>query len=270
MARTQRRRRRAPNPQQRSKPPRWLVAFAVVALIAVAGVSIWFALSRTSGDNGPPRAAVIDQLAFNIPNKDFVTQATGLLQQAGYQVDYYPSDQIDVDFYRKLPSRGYDFILFRAHADRLQATAKDGTKFDDVVLFTSEQYDREKYTPDQAANRLVIAKYQADGEQYFGVAPGFFENARGSFDGATLVVMGCEGFLTERTAQAFVDDMGAKTYISWNETVSATHTDEATEVLLRHMLIEKKSAPDAVALTMADVGPDPIYGSRLMAYPPGS
>ena len=197
-----------------------------------------------------------------------MTQATGLLEQAGYTVDYYPSDQITVGFYRQLPSKGYDFILFRAHADRLQATAKDGTKFDDVVLFTSEAYDREKYVPDQAANRLVIAKYDDNSEPYFGVAPGFFEDARGSFHGATLVVMGCEGFLTERTAQAFVDDMGAKTYISWNETVSAPHTDEATEVLLRHMLIDKKTPTDAVALTMADVGPDPAYGSRLKAYPP--
>lgn len=268
MPRTQPRRRSAPDYEQRSMPRRWLVAFGAGALAAVGGVSIWVALSLTGAGDGTPRAVIIDQLEFNISNEDFVTEATGLLEQAGYRVDYFPSDQIDVDFYRRLPSRGYDFILFRAHADRLEATAKDGTRFDDVVLFTTEAYDREKYVPDQAANRLVIAKYQADGEQYFGAAPGFFENARGSFDGATLVVMGCEGFLTERTAQAFVEGMGADTYISWNETVSSTHTDEATEVLLRHMLIEKKSAPEAVALTMADVGPDPIFGSRLKAYPP--
>jgi len=231
-------------------------------------VSIWFAFARGDEDDGPPRAAIVDQLGFNIPNEEFVTQATELLEQAGYTVEYYPSDQIDVDFYRRLPSKGYDFVLFRAHADRLEATAKDGTKFDDVVLFTTEPYDERKYVPDQAANRLVIAKYQTDGDPYFGVAPGFFDNARGSFSGATLVVMGCEGFLTERTAQTFVDDMGAEAYISWNETVSATHTDQATEVLLRHMLIDEKSPADAVALTMADVGPDPIFGSRLQAYPP--
>jgi hypothetical protein len=269
MARRQRKRRNASNPRERTVPTRWLLA-AALAVFAVAGVSVWFAFGRTSGENGPPRAAIIDQLAFNIPNEDFVTQATGLLEQAGYRVDYYPADQITVDFYRALPSKGYDFVLFRAHADRLQATAKDGTKFDDVVLFTTEPYDRGKYIPDQAANRLVIAKYNADGEQYFGVAPGFFENAPGNFRGATLVVMGCEGFLTERTAQAFVNDMGAKAYISWDETVSAPHTDQATEVLLRHLLVEKKTAPDAVDLTMADVGPDPIYGSRLQAYPPHS
>jgi hypothetical protein len=212
---------------------------------------------------------IIDQLAFNNPNDAFAGEARTLLETAGYEVDYVGYKQVTVNFYRGLPSKGYDFILFRTHADRLQATAKDGTKFDDVVLFSSEEYDRSKYVPDQAANRLVIAKYQEGGEEYFGVAPGFFEDAGGSFDGATVVVMGCEGFLTDRTPEAFVNEMGAKTYISWNETVTAPHTDEATEVLLRHLLLEKKAAPDAVALTMADVGPDPVYGSRLDVYPRG-
>jgi hypothetical protein len=268
MARRQRGRRTAPKPRP-FRFRRGSVIAAVVAIAALAGVAASSLFLRGAGDEaGPPRAAIVDQLAFNIQNPDFVTKATNLLEQAGYQVDYYPSDRITVDFYRRLPSRGYDFILFRAHADRLQATANDGTKFDDVVLFTTEPYNTEKYVPDQAANRLVIAKYQTEGEPYFGAAPDFFRNAGANFHGATIVVMGCEGFLTDRTAKAFVD-MGAKAYISWNETVSANHTDKATEVLLRHMLIEKKQPPEAVALTMADVGPDPVYGSRLLAYPPG-
>ena len=197
-----------------------------------------------------------------------MTKATSVLQEAGYTVDYFPANQVTVDFYRELPSKHYSFILFRAHANRLKATAKDGTKFDDVVLFTTEPYDKTKYVPDQAANRLVIAKYSSNGDPYFGVAPGFFRNTGGNFDGATLVVMGCEGFLTDRTAKTFVD-MGAKAYISWNNTVSAEHTDKATEVLLQHLLIERKPPPEAVALTMADVGPDPTYKSSLLAYPPG-
>jgi hypothetical protein len=241
----------------------------VVAVLAVVGLGAWLVSGQSDNEeSGPPRAAIIDQLAFNIPNQEFVTQATALLEQGGYEVNYIPSDEVSVDFYRRLSSQGYDFILFRAHADRLAATAKDGTKFDDVVLFTTEPYDREKYVSDQAANRLVVARYNEGGEPFFGVGPDFFRNAGADFDGATLVVMGCEGFLTERTAQAFVE-MGAETYISWNETVSAGHTDETTEVLLRHLLVERKTAQDAVALTMADQGPDPYFGSRLLAYTAG-
>src|SRR3990170_2508335 len=135
MARRQRGRRTAPKPRS-FRFRRVFVIAGVVAIAALVGVAASSLFLRGAGDEaGPPRAAIVDQLAFNIQNPDFVTQATGLLEQAGYQVDYYPSDRITVDFYRRLPSKGYDFILFRAHADRLQATAKDGTKFDDVVLF---------------------------------------------------------------------------------------------------------------------------------------
>jgi hypothetical protein len=269
MARKKRGRREAAGDSLRTLPRRLILAGALIAAAVVGGV-LWAVLLRGgSSDAGPPRAAIVDQLAFNIQNPDFVTKATALLEGAGYKVDYYPADRVTVDFYHQLPSKGYDFILFRAHANRLKATAIDGTQFDDVVLFSTEPYDKTKYVPDQAANRLVIARYHNDGPEYFGVAPDFFRHAPGNFKGATIVVMGCEGFLTERTPETFVDDMGAKAYISWNETVTADHTDAATEVLLRHLLVEKKSAPDAVALTMADVGPDPVYNSRLEAYPKG-
>ena len=79
-------------------------------------------------------------------------------------------------------------------------------------------------------------------------------------------MMGCEGLLSERTAEAFVG-RGAEVYISWDETVSAAHTDAATGVLLQHLLIEGLPAGDAVALTMAELGPDPFYGSELAVYP---
>jgi hypothetical protein len=49
--------------------------------------------------------------------------------------------------------------------------------------------------------------------------------------------------------------------------VSAQHTDAATELLLRHLVAEGADADEAVALTMADVGPDPDFGSRLVSQP---
>jgi hypothetical protein len=248
--------------------PRWWLPAA--ALLAGAGVAIGVVAWLAGGGEeaaGPPRAAIVDQLSLTVDNPDFRSDATELLEGAGYAVDYFPGAEVTVDFFRRLPSRGYDLILFRNHADRLQATADDGTVVDDVMLFTSEPYDEETYVRDQAANRLVIARYHEGGEGYFGIAPSFFENASGDFDGATIIMMGCEGFLTDRTAKALVD-MGAAAYISWDETVSATHTDLATTVLLRHLLVGSKRPSEAVALTMADVGPDPFFGSRLRAYAP--
>ncbi len=239
-------------------------------MIASAALASWLFLFRSSGENkplGPPTAAIVDQLSFNVPNPDFAQQTRTLLEGAGYRVDYYPAAQVNVDFYRRLPEHGYKLIIFRSHANRLQAEWH-GKPIDEVILFTSEPYDRSKYVADQAANRLVIASYSKGGDEYFGIAPDFFNKHLGNFRGATVVMMGCEGLLSARTAQAFVD-LGAKTYISWDQSVTAPHTDRATEVLLRHLLLESKPPGDAVALTMADVGPDPVYNSRLRVYPPG-
>lgn len=248
--------------------PALLAACAVVAV--VAALATWLVVLRGGSDTpaGPPKAAIIDQLSFNSPNPDFVRQTTSLLEQAGYLVDYYSGEQITIDFYRGLASHGYTMLVFRSHADRIQEEWH-GELVDEVVLFTSEPYDKTKYVPDQATNRLVVARYQKDGPAYFGIAPSFFDKTVGDFHGATIVMMGCQGMLTTHTAEAFVG-LGAKTYISWDELVTAAHTDAATEVLLQHLLLEGKSATQAALLTMVDVGPDPIFGSRLRVYPPGS
>ncbi len=252
------------------------VIFTAASAIAIgagaAVVLVWLVFLRSGSGGGAssglPKAAIVDQLSFNVPNPVFAQRTTTLLQQQGYSVDYYPYEQVDVDFYRQLASHRYKLIIFRSHADRLQAEY-EGKLIDEVILFTSQPYDKSKYISDQAANRLVIAKYSTNGPQYFGIAPDFFNKTIGNFKGTTIVMMGCEGMLSTRTAEAFVS-LGAKTYISWDESVTAPHTDAATENLLQHLLVEKKTASDSVALTMADVGPDPVYGSRLEAYPPGS
>jgi len=239
----------------------------VAALVAVGGglASAWFLFLQSDEPSGPPKAAIVDQLSLTAPNPEFIDTATGQLEQAGYVVDYYPGEQVDVDFYRRLPVYDYKVIVFRVHADRLKAFWR-GEEIDDVILFSSEPYDRQRYVHEQAQNKLVIARYSEGGPGYFGIAPDFFDEL-GDFDDTTVIMMGCEGLVSERAAQAFIDK-GAKTYISWDETVSATHTDAATERLLQHLLIERKSPADAVAQTMAEVGPDPTYGSKLLAYPP--
>ena len=45
------------------------------------------------------------------------------------------------------------------------------------------------------------------------------------------------------------------------------HTDAAAEHLLRHLLVDGLTTQGAVARTMAEVGPDPDYESRLLVYP---
>ncbi|MEX0785878.1 MAG: hypothetical protein WD939_04505, partial [Dehalococcoidia bacterium] len=142
--------------QRRRRPSGRTIGLAgvAVAMIAAGAVAAWFALGGCGGDSGPPAAAIVDQLSLTFPNAKFAEETTGRLEQAGYTVDYYAGEEVTVELYRQLPYLDYDLIIFRSHADRLQATAVDGEEVDEVVLFTSEAYSRERYTKDQAKNNL--------------------------------------------------------------------------------------------------------------------
>ena len=237
-------------------------------LLTLPVVAVLLVLFRGGGeDEGPLKAAIVDQLSITVPNPEFIVDATSKLEQAGYTVDYYPGEEVTVSFYRQLPFFEYDVIVFRSHADRLQAIDDRGEAFDEVVLFTSEPYSEERYQNEQNDHDLVIVRYSEGGDPFFGVAAGFIDNVKNGFDGAQIIMMGCEGLLTDTTAKAFID-RGAESYISWNETVTASHTDAATSVLLGHLLLEGLPPSAAVAETMAELGPDPLFGSELVAYPP--
>ena len=244
---------------------------AVAALLAVAipvvAVSAWFVFFRSSEPAGPPTAAIVDQLSLTFPNPSFREEATSTLEQAGYVVDYYPGEEVTVGFYRSLPDQDYDLIIFRAHAARIQGVFR-GEPLDETVLFTNEPYDPEGYYAEQVEARLDVAYTYEGAPKYFGIAADFVEfSMDGDFDDAMVIMMGCEGLASDRTAEAFINK-GAESYISWDDTVAASHTDAATERLLEHLFLNDLSADEAVAQTMTDIGPDPIYDSVLRAYPP--
>lgn len=263
-------RRRRERSRRSLRPRAVALVVAAVALVVAGAASAWFLFPSSDGDDGPLTAAIVDQLSVTLPNPGFVQSATGTLEQNGYQVDYYSGEETDVDFYSHLAAQGYDVIVFRNHADRLRTIEPNGERFDEVILFTSEPYERDRYVADQGANRLTIARYYQDGPPYFGISARFVADRMvGDFDGATIIMMGCEGLLTDTTAKAFIE-RGASSYISWDEAVSVSHTDAAGERLLQLLLTDHLSPGDAVQKTMAELGPDPTYGSRLLAYPAGS
>jgi hypothetical protein len=75
-------------------------------------------------------------------------------------------------------------------------------------------------------------------------------------------MMGCDGLRSQRTAEAFLG-RGAGAFVSWTKPVSASHTDTATQMLLRHLLLESLPLEEAVQKTAAEVGPDPTYDGEL-------
>lgn len=244
---------------------------ATGALCAVFAFALWSRDSRP----GPARAAIIDQASLTQPNPSLVWTATSRLAQAGYQVDYISGEQVTVDFYRRLPEQGYDLLLIRTHSGLIQ----EAEQYNQGFIFTSESYDETKYIADQRARRLIIAAYDTLGEgqsvalrdipRLFGLAPEFFRSGvQGSFDGALVILMGCNGLTSDSLAAALAS-RGARQVLSWDGLISASHADAATERLLAHLFEERLPVDEAVARTMADVGPDPSYRSVLRVYPSG-
>lgn len=202
-----------------------------------------------------------------------------MLTEAGYDVDYVPPDQVTVAFYRDLPRRGYNVIVVRSHSSQLRHRPASSVVRDPAVaapmitelavgMFTNEPDSFTEYVDEQRAQQLSIVSYPGFPERgsYFGITIEFVQEAmRGNFDGATFVLMGCGGLSSTGMAQAFVD-RGVSDFISWDDAVTAAHTDLATERLLKHLL-DGSDAAVAVEDTMAEVGVDPAFNSRLLTFP---
>jgi hypothetical protein len=271
MARSQKARRftrsgpRRDAPQARHKG-RLLKALAgVLAAAVVCGVAGYLLLAFADDEAaGPKKAAIVDQLSLTQPNPAFAETASNILEDAGYVVDYYPGEEVTVEFYRDLPTHGYDLIILRAHS----GLARDyGQPTGYVSLFSGEPFSETEYVREKAAGLVGRASYYDGSPQVFGIVPDFIQSVmRGRFDGATILMLGCDGLKTDTAAEAFVRK-GAKSVVGWSGRVSAKHTDAAGEQLLWHLLADGLSTESAVARTMAEVGPDPEYESRLLVYP---
>jgi hypothetical protein len=216
---------------------------------------------------GPPRAVIVDQLSLTFPNPAFSEEATAMLEDAGYEVDYVPGEQVTVDYYRDLPSQDYDIVVLRIHAARHENAVSGETL---AELFTSEPFDEHRYQRELDQGRLGAVAYYDDehgDDPYFGIGPAFVvQSMRGSFDDTMVVMMGCNGLISDVMAEAFVRK-GAGSFVSWDDLVSADHTDTAVLSLLRNVLVEELPVQEATTATMDEVGPDPFYDSVLRAYP---
>lgn len=252
--------------RESQRPRKTLAIVATAAVLSVAlAVGLFLGLSSGSGPSARPKtAAIVDQLSLTQRNPDFVNAASSVLEQAGYVVDCYPGQEVTVDLYSNLPTRGYDLILLRVHSGMAQNLGRS-TGY--VSLFSGEQFSETKYAREISVGLLGRASYYDGGSQYFGIVPAFIQSMMvGKFDGATVVLMGCHGLHTANTARALIDK-GAKAVVGWSGRVSASQTDLATEHLLRHLLTDGLSLREAVNQAMAEVGPDPSYGSALLVYP---
>jgi hypothetical protein len=74
------------------------------------------------------------------------------------------------------------------------------------------------------------------------------------FENTTVIIMGCDGLITQSMAEAFTQK-GAKAYIGWDGPVTPQYVDEATIKLLEHLVLQKQTVSQAVSLTVKRTWP---------------
>jgi hypothetical protein len=215
-----------------------------------------------------PQAAIIDQTGYSFPSPDFIAEARAYLEEAGYRVTYHPPEALTVNFYRTLPDKGYDLILFQSHATSEVAT-RDGEDAQGGLppgpfLFTTELYERQRHLGLQMSDQVRASKlFYEDSPELFAVGPRFVRRSmRGYFPDTVIVIGGCQSLAAPDLAQAFLEK-GASAVIGWDEMVNLSHNNRAVLHLLEAMLVEQLPPAEAVERAMAAVGPDPGYDSTL-------
>lgn len=252
------------------------LAYGIICVFLVLCFLAYYYLQLNKAQDNQksrPEAVIVDHLSFRneTANQTFVDVSRNILEKAGFVVDYYGGEEVNVDFYKSFLKYGYSLIVLRVHSAMIGNTTSLG-------LFTSELFDYEKATTtyywEVYHERLVEAYFTEEererGESYFAIAPNFIEEY-GNFREATIIMMGCDGLKHNKTAEAFIKK-GAKACIGWNGLVSTHHTDLATTYLLQSLTC-KNPVSEAVENTLSKVGlekmyfQDQGYYSKLKCYP---
>ena len=208
------------------------------------------------------KAAIIDQLSMTWPNPSFVKESTGILEGAGYDVDYYKGDEVTIELYRNLPTCEYKVIILRVHSAYIH-------EYLSLAMFTSEPYSKKRYVYEQLRNRVAsgyIEPFRNGDPCYHVITDKFVRHSMaGEFNDTVIIMMGCMG-IKKCAATAFLHK-GAHAYIGWDGLVSARHTDRATIQLLKNLFVKKKNIGNAVTATMKVVGRESQYNSTLLYWP---
>jgi hypothetical protein len=213
------------------------------------------------------RAAIIDQLYLLESNPTFIAGATQILESYGFTVDLWQGEEIDVDFYRELPKRGYKLIVYRVHSGLLLTLEESKVEpLENSYLFTGETYTTTKYVSEQLTDKVANALMAEDYPLVFAVNSEFIKDSKGNFDDTVIITMGCESYYLDDMAIAFVEK-GASVYLGWSTVVSLEYVDVVILDLLGNLCTENMTVEKGIARTMADLGHDPYFGAYLKYYP---
>ncbi len=239
-----------------------LYSIVLVTLILSAVLVTYYLFFSPRPENWT--ATIIDQIAIeDLFNPEFNTSITSLLKASGFDVKYYPGEDITVEFYKNLPSKGGKIIILRAHS----AVRKDNTSVD---LFTSEPFIGGKYS--EYGNQVSHAQFLVDPyQEYFAIGPTFVQNPinpslKGTFADSLIILMGCYGLNKTTMAQALIS-RGAKVVVGWTGWVELNDTDSSTIQLLKYLLVQRDSIDAAVSKINR---PHYLFNATMDYYPKGA
>jgi len=238
------------------------VAITFVAFLALA-VSNYVVPKLTINENNPHqgiselKAALIDPLYVTEPNQAFTEELVKDLHEAGFKVDIYRGKDVTIESLKNLPS-GYKLLILRMHS------ALD--KNNELYLFTSEPYKKEKYTQEQYFRLIKEAYATNESQSVFAVNWGFVKRCMTTkFNKALVITMGCHGAYDPSISDEFFK-RGATAYIGWDGDVSLFHSDKVTLYLIQTLYTEKLTLEQAIEKTTEQIGPDSFYDSMLKCY----
>jgi len=216
-------------------------------------------------------AAIIDQLHDSLPNESFQKRAKQYLEYAGYNVDIYTTNDITVDFFKKLPSMNYEFIYIRTHS------LEDPDSEYPTFLFTGEKNDGQSYIQEQLFKQVGIGMpiYEQElaalsenyeltlDKAYFVVGAKLIDELMvGEFPKSVIIIGGCESVRSNDLADALIS-RGAASVIGWDRTISVAENDKAMLVLLEELLIKKAVIRDSISSVMEKFGSDSEVSPQL-------
>ncbi len=218
------------------------------------------------------KAAILDQLYDDFPNESFQNKATEYLEAAGYQVDLYTTDEITVDFYKKLPLMNYEFIVLRTHGG-------PGLEGGSTTLTTGEKFRENKHLKEILNEqigasipiiRMTEIKGQSDEvileNSYFDINSKLVDNAmEGRFSDTVLVIGGCSALNSTVLAESFVS-RGVSSVVGWNGLVGDRDNDRITLAFLKEVLVNEIEIDDAVDLVMNNYSNSLEKNSILLHY----
>ena len=218
------------------------------------------------------KAAILDQLYDDFPNESFQNKATEYLEAAGYQVDLYTTDEITVDFYKKLPLMNYEFIVLRTHGgpglEGGSTTITTGEKFRKNIHL--KEILNEQIGASIPIIRMTEIKGQSDEvileNSYFDINSKLVDNAmEGRFSDTVLVIGGCSALNSTVLAESFVS-RGVSSVVGWNGLVGDKDNDRITLEFLKEVLVNDIEIDDAVDLVMSNYRNSIEQDSTLIHY----